>query len=387
MPCGWNVVKNRNIFFEKKETVGDHYKDYELLSLTLRGIVPRDVESGKGKFPKDFDTYKIVIPGDLVFCLFDMDETPRTVGISDQEGMVTGAYTVLGVHDANPRYLYYYYLALDNRKALRYFYTGLRKTIDINTFLNMKVILPPIEEQEAIVRFLDDQTRKIDELIELRGRKTKDLFDLLQLFVFSDEGDVSEIGSFDRAFPEEWSTMKARYIFHERSQKGFLDKELLAVTQDKGVIKKMESEKNYLVTEDVASQKLVLDGDYLISLRSFQGGIETSYLEGLVSAAYSVFYLDEKYTKYREYFSLLFKSKPFIAYLNSLVKDVRDGKKIGFDDFCECIFALPPEQTLYKIHEYKEQFDREKEYKDQSIRLLEEYKARIIQNAVVGGLV
>lgn len=69
------------------------------MSLTTKGVIIRDVESGKGKFPKDFDTYQIVQRGELVFCLFDIDETPRTVGIVETGGMVTGAYTVLRVNE------------------------------------------------------------------------------------------------------------------------------------------------------------------------------------------------------------------------------------------------------------------------------------------------
>ena len=65
---------------------------------------------------------------------FDMDETPRTVGLSEYDGMLTGAYTVFQVHGINPQFLYYYYLSLDNIKALRPFYTGLRKTIKTDTF-------------------------------------------------------------------------------------------------------------------------------------------------------------------------------------------------------------------------------------------------------------
>ena len=88
IPAHWNLVRNKNIFQEVKDVVGQNAKDYPLLSLTTKGIILRDIASGKGKFPKDFDTYKIVRKGDMAFCLFDIDETPRTVGLSEYEGMV-----------------------------------------------------------------------------------------------------------------------------------------------------------------------------------------------------------------------------------------------------------------------------------------------------------
>lgn len=155
IPAHWDIKKNKNVLVESKELVGDNSSDYTLLSLSLQGIIPRDVESGKGKFPKSFDTYKIVRAGDMAFCLFDMDETPRTVGLSSYDGMLTGAYDIFHVQGINPRYLAYYYIALDDMKALRYYYSGLRKTINSNTFLNIKLPIPPAEEQVKIVEYLD----------------------------------------------------------------------------------------------------------------------------------------------------------------------------------------------------------------------------------------
>ncbi len=129
IPAHWDIWRNKNIFTEIKEEVGKNASSYTLLSLTLNGIVPRDVESGKGKFPEKFDKYKVVKPGYMAFCLFDIDETPRTVGLSSFDGMLTGAYTIMRVDNVNPRFAYYYYLSLDNAKAMRPLYSGLRKTI------------------------------------------------------------------------------------------------------------------------------------------------------------------------------------------------------------------------------------------------------------------
>lgn len=148
VPEHWEVARNKNFLSEQKAIVGDNFANYSLLSLTLNGVIIRDVNNGKGKFPASFNTYKIVSPGNMVFCLFDIDETPRTVGLSTHYGMITNAYEVLGVHNITPQYLYYYYLQLDNRKALKPLYHGLRKTITIGTFLQTKLPVPPKEEQD-----------------------------------------------------------------------------------------------------------------------------------------------------------------------------------------------------------------------------------------------
>lgn len=94
IPSNWPLIRNKVFLRESKDTVGENSDNYTLLSLTLNGIIPRDVSNGKGKFPSDFSTYKIIRPNDIVFCLFDIDETPRTVGLSSLDGMLTGAYDV-----------------------------------------------------------------------------------------------------------------------------------------------------------------------------------------------------------------------------------------------------------------------------------------------------
>lgn len=179
VPAHWEIRRNKNIFTEQKELVGERSADYTLLSLTLNGIIPRDMDGG-GKFPESFDKYKIVKNGDMAFCLFDIDETPRTVGLSGYNGMLTGAYTIMRVSNINAQFIYYYYLALDNGKMLRPLYTGLRKTININTFQSTKVPVPPRDEQDQIVRFLDWKVSSINKLIAVKQKQIATLKEFMQ---------------------------------------------------------------------------------------------------------------------------------------------------------------------------------------------------------------
>ena len=167
VPAHWTVAPTRTALSQVKRTVGERWSQTVLLSLTKQGVIVRDVSSGEGKFPTSFEDYQVVLPNELVFCLFDMDETPRTVGLARQEGMVTGAYTCFSINRevAEPRFLDWYFLAIDEGKRFRPLYTGLRKVIQKPRFLSAGMALPPLPEQQAIADFLDRETTQIDTLV------------------------------------------------------------------------------------------------------------------------------------------------------------------------------------------------------------------------------
>lgn len=187
VPAHWSLVRNRAILRRKHVVVGTRHSEYRLLSLTKGGVVVRDVSTGRGKFSADMGTSQEVKCGDLIFCLFDVPETPRTVGLSQHDGMITGAYSVFECRDpVLARFLETFYIALDDRKALSPLYSGLRNTIPPPRFLAIKTPIPPKEEQIAITRFLDhaderirrgiqSAQRQIDLLKEYRTRLVADV--------------------------------------------------------------------------------------------------------------------------------------------------------------------------------------------------------------------
>ena len=184
IPSHWNCLSNKNIFKIRKSLVGKHSSEYELLSLTLRGIIKRDMDNPEGKFPAEFDTYQEVRVGDFVFCLFDVEETPRTVGLSDFNGMITGAYTVFEVNNNfDKKFLYYFYLNLDQNKRLKPLYRGLRNTIPKDSFMAFKSFVPSKIEQTAIANFLDEKTVKIDEAIAIKEKQIELLKERKQIII------------------------------------------------------------------------------------------------------------------------------------------------------------------------------------------------------------
>ncbi|MFA6833766.1 MAG: restriction endonuclease subunit S, partial [Bacteroidaceae bacterium] len=185
IPEHWEVRKNKFIFKERNLIVGNKSQDYTLLSLTLEGIKKRNLNVLQGKFPASFNTYKEVHSGDLVFCLFDMDETPRTIGLSKIKGMITGAYTIIIPRSnvTSHYYYYYYYLNIDYEKKLKPLYRGLRKSVSIGAFMDYKLPLPPLSEQKKIAAYLEEVDKETNRLIELNHRAIDKLKEYKQVLI------------------------------------------------------------------------------------------------------------------------------------------------------------------------------------------------------------
>ncbi|MFW2583487.1 MULTISPECIES: restriction endonuclease subunit S [Corynebacterium] len=182
IPEHWSLEAQKRVMRRWVRPVGNRWGEYQLLSMGKPGVTVRDVESGKGKFPASFEDYQEVIAGDIVMCLFDMDETPRTVGLSSVEGMITGAYDVFRVVNGDERFVSYWLHAFDDRKLWKLFYRSLRKTITFSRFLSLPIPVPPHVEQRLIADYLDGKMSEIDSTvsgirkqIELLGKYRKQI--------------------------------------------------------------------------------------------------------------------------------------------------------------------------------------------------------------------
>jgi len=163
VPEHWTRARYKDILNIEDEKVGKR-NDLTLLSLTKKGVIVRDLSEGKGKFPKDYESYKVVNPNNIILCLFDVDETPRTVGVSHNKGMITGAYDIFEIKNAKLEYIYYLYLSIDDKKGFKSLYKGLRKVIPLPSLLSAYINLPPISEQNEIVAYINRKVAQIEKI-------------------------------------------------------------------------------------------------------------------------------------------------------------------------------------------------------------------------------
>jgi type I restriction enzyme, S subunit len=146
-----------------------------------------------------------------------------------------------------------------------------------------------------------------------------------------------------------WQPHELGDFFNERVEKGFPDKTVLSATQDKGVIPYSLLDKSVIRdNQNLIGYKLVKKGDFVISLRSFEGGFEYSDYEGIISPAYVI--LQRKREIHDEFFRALFKASSFItAIKNRLNNNLRDGKSISFNQAKGMTLFIPSIAEQKKI--------------------------------------
>jgi len=206
-----------------------------------------------------------------------------------------------------------------------------------------------------------------------------------QAIKYSGVGWIEEI-------PPEWKNERVKSVFQEVSIKGFPSAPLLAATQHAGVI--LKSEVGWRTMEAKVDGrenfKLVCEDDFVISLRSFEGGIEKSSVRGIISPAYTVLRLRDAKRCEPEYFKHFFKSATFLAQLKQHQKGIRDGQAIPFSTLEYDFIAVPPFAEQRAIADY---LDRQTALIDQRLSTLAEKKTVLaelrkatIHDAVTKGL-
>ena len=190
--------------------------------------------------------------------------------------------------------------------------------------------------------------------------------------------------------PERWQLRRAKTLFTQRNSKGNKVEVLLSPTQKYGVVPQSQLEGVVQVKEDTDLQmfKTIHKGDFVISLRSFQGGFEYSLYEGVCSPAYQVFYpitpICDLYYRY------LFKSQSFISKMNNITVGIREGKNIQYIDFANSQIPVPPIAEQERIAAFLDaecaEIDTVLEKTRASIEEYKKLKQAVITQAVTRGI-
>lgn len=379
-PANWKRYTFGDIYTERKEP-GD--ENLPLLMVSIHSGVS-DGEVDAAELPKqvkrieDKSQYKKAVSGDLVFNM--MRAWQGAIGTVRTTGMVSPAYIVAEPNDkVNPLFMDYYSRTpqmINQIDRQSYGVTDFRKRLYWDSFAPIGCTLPPIEEQRKIAAILTTQD-KVIELKEKRlAEKQRQKKYLMQQLLTGKKRLPGFYGA--------WSFPKAKELFQSVSDKDHNgDLAVLSSTQDRGIVPRDEVDIDIKYDAcSLVNYKKVSKGNFVISLRSFQGGIEYSTYTGLVSPAYTV--LSSRKEISDGYYKQFFKSTDYINRLNVAVYGIRDGKQISYEDFGRLRIPYPPIKEQTAIAEVLSTADREIELLQQDIEQEKQKKKALMQLLLTG---
>ena len=261
--------------------------------------------------------------------------------------------------------------------------------------------LPPLPEQRAIVRFLDYVDRRIQRYVSAKRRLIALLEEERQAVVSQavtrgldpnvhlKPSGVEWLGD----VPEHWEVRRSKWLFSPRRELARPNDIQLSATQAYGVIPQGEYEEKVghkitRISLHLNKRRHVEVDDFVISMRSFQGGLERAWASGCIRSSYIVLRATGKVDV--PFFSYLFKSQAYVQALQATANFIRDGQDLTFNNFCAVDLPLPPveEQRLIAVTlgETTANIDATITRARREIELIEEYRTRLVADVVTGKL-
>lgn len=299
MPVTWDEAPNK-VLMKKKKVIIPIYDGEDILSLTMEGVIVRDLEAG-GKMPTSFDGYQKIESGNLLMCLFDYDVTPRCIGIIKQNGVTSPAYSQYVLSDiADANYYYYYYLMVDNTKELLHLAKNMRHSFSEEDFGRIKAPIPPIDEQKRIAAYLDSKCAEIDALtadiqsqIDMLEQYKRSVITEAVTKGLDRDAEMKESGiEYVGKIPASWDMHPVYYYFGERKHKNSLGEEQNLLSLSYGnIIRKDINTREGLLPESFNTYNIVEAGDIIIrptdlqnDKRSLRTGLVREH--GIITSAY-----------------------------------------------------------------------------------------------------
>ena len=283
-------------------------------------------------------------------------------------------------HKNYPRFVYYFFQNVGFEKYATGSGVPTLNRNDIHK--HIESIPSNKEEQQAIASYfttLDSQiSASTSRLASLKQMKAASL-----QAMFPQEGETVPKIRF-KGFKGEWKKVKADSIFKTFNEKNRPDLPVLSATQDRGMVTRESIGYNiFHDTSNEATYKHILPGQFVIHLRSFQGGFAHSEIEGIASPAYTIIDFKNKDLYHDYYWRYVFMSKEFIKRLELITYGIRDGRSISYDEFKEMSFLVPSKEEQIKIASYLKNLDRQISLQSQRLEKLKQIKSACLDKMFV----
>lgn len=390
IPSHWEVVRGLGVFSENKSK-NTQFENSTVLSLSYgKIIVKKDIDSGL--VPEEYSSYQIVRPGCIIVRSTDLqnDKTSLRIGYVCNEGIITSAYLGLQVKgNNNDKYLYYFLHDWDITKEIYRHGNGLRQSLSWNDLRDISVLLPPLSEQDAIVRYLDTATSEIDKAIAMQQKMIDLLNERKQIIIqnavtkgLDENVEMKESGIFCFGkIPKHWLIKGWNHIFYNLDK---LRKPISAEQRSRrnpqydyygasGVIDKIDyynvDDKILLIGEDGANLKM----RNLPLVYKANGKIWVN------NHAHILKPIEDNY----DYMAYLMETFDYNPYITGSAQPKLSQEQLGMVRLC-----VPPIEEQKKIVIYLEKrlkgFDSAITNCQRQITLLQERKQIIINEVVTG---
>lgn len=402
IPSTWKITKFKNLFFLRStKNTGNR----ELLSVYLdKGVISYSDSDGMQvhKPSESLAAYQNVEIGDFV--LNNQQAWRGSVGVSKYHGIISPAYFVYSMTDEcyAP---YMNYLLRDSSMVHQYELASRGVgTIQRNLFApwlkNRIVLIPPICEQKVIANFLDSQCSEID-VISADIQKEIEILEQYKRSVITEavtkglnqDAEMKDSGvAWCPQIPSNWQYTNPKGLFGLRTDRAFRNDRQLTASQEYGIVYQDEymektGNKVVTVTKDFSILKHVEPDDFVISMRSFQGGLEYSDKRGCISSAY-VMLIPNKEFVYAPFYRWFFKSSKYINALQSTSNLVRDGQAMRYANFVKVpLFIVPIEEQKAIASYLDEKIEKVNSIlaeKKKQLEILSNYKKSLIYEYVTG---
>lgn len=343
--------------------------------------------------------YQGIDVGDLI--VHGMDGFAGAIGISDSRGKATPVLNVLNTTECK-KYIMYLMRSMAYCGLFLSLSTGIRvRTCDTNwkKLREIDYLLPDLLEQQNIANFLDAKCAEIDALAAdiqtqidtLEQYKRSVITEAITKGLNPDVEMACHQISWIEQMPAHWEIIPSKYLFHNSDKRKCEGDQQLTASQKHGIITQqeyMERENSKIVfaNQGLENWKHVEPYDFVISLRSFQGGLEMSETTGCITWHYVVLKANKPICP--RFYKWLFKSSAYINALQGTCNFIRDGQDLRFSNFAQVPLYEPPLSEQEDIASYLDmkcsQIDSISDQKKEQLTVLEAYKKSLIYEYVTG---
>ena len=401
IPEYWGFDKGKYHFINNKYVVGVKSANYDRLALTMNGVIHRNKEDNEGLQPNDFNTYQLLRKNELVFKLIDLQNVSTSrVGLAHDTGIVSPAYVILHANkDINPFYAEKFYLMMWYRQIFNALGdAGVRSNLNAGDLLNVRIPVPPIDEQNKIAEYLDKKCGEIDAITAEIQEQINTLEEYKKSVIsetvtkglnpnvpMKDSG-IEWIGK----IPANWEIHPIYAYFSERKHKNRLGREdnLLSLSYGK-IIRKDINTNGGLLPESFNTYNIVEAGDIIIrptDLQNDKKSLRTglSHEHGIITSAYIALRPNKNVNS--TYYYYLLHTYDIQKVFYNMGNGVRQS--LNYGEFAKLMVFSPSPTEQKEIAEYLDakcvEIENAIADKQEQIKTLEEYKKTIIYEYVTG---